>query len=814
MKSFNSQSLRLKIIILLSFVTTLFLGAFQGYTFFTFDKKVNSELKELGNSKVARLARDLNTPLWEMDEVLIKNILLSEFENESVHSIYVIGKDNINVNVDKDGTELDEDSNDDRYIRMSQPIVHDGTKLGEITLFLTNEPLKIRVYKELIYTLVLTGFEIIIIISLLWIMIRRIILTPLESLMQYTTNIANGDYRHSDLNLNNDEFGEFGESIDNMRINIEAREKELRTSTEELKAIKEQLEYATNGTRDGLWDWKVGTDQIYFSPRFKNMLGYKDDEFPNSLKAWEKCIHPDDAIKIEQDIELSHSKPGIFYENIHRVKKKDGSYIWVLDRAQTIFNEEGKAIRMVGFYTDITKQKELEYELEKQNEVLKLSEEKYKEKQEQLHFQAHHDALTGLPNRLLFSDRLSQSIEKAKRNQSKFALLFIDLDHFKEINDSLGHDIGDEILKEVTYRLSETIRDADTVARLGGDEFTVILEEIIQGQDASSISTKILESLAKSMNINDNVLYVSGSIGISIYPDDGVSAKDLLKYADSAMYKAKDEGRNNFQYYNSTMTELAFERVVMETSLRAALKNEEFVVYYQPQVNGITNKIIGMEALVRWQHPIMGLISPDKFIPLAESTGLIVELDRYVMRTAMIQIVQWHKDGLNPGALAMNLAVKQLQQKDFIPMFKKLMQETDCKAQWIELEVTEGQVMTHPEEAIVRLKEISDLGIELAVDDFGTGYSSLAYLKRLPIDKLKIDQAFVRDLPDDEEDAGITKAVIALSKSLNLKVIAEGVETKEQRDFLVENGCKKIQGYFYSKPVPANEFENILRNGF
>jgi len=280
------------------------------------------------------------------------------------------------------------------------------------------------------------------------------------------------------------------------------------------------------------------------------------------------------------------------------------------------------------------------------------------------------------------------------------------------------------------------------------------------------------------------------------------------------MYKAKDEGRNNFQYYNATMTELAFERVVMETSLRSALKNEEFVVYFQPQVNAATNKIIGMEALVRWQHPTMGIVSPDKFIPLAESTGLIIELDRYVMRTAMTQIVQWHKEGLTPGILAMNLAVKQLEREDFLSIFKELMDETNCKPELLELEVTEGQIMMHPEEAIVKLKEISDLGIELAVDDFGTGYSSLAYLKRLPIDKLKIDQAFIHDLPDDEEDAGITKAVIALAKSLNLKVIAEGVETEEQRDFLVKNGCENIQGYFYSKPVSANEFENILRNGF
>ena len=437
-----------------------------------------------------------------------------------------------------------------------------------------------------------------------------------------------------------------------------------------------------------------------------------------------------------------------------------------------------------------------------------------KEQKDILDHQAHHDALTALPNRILFNDRLEKAIKEAKRNNSKIALLFIDLDHFKEINDSLGHHLGDEVLKVVTSKLQESLRDEDTLARLGGDEFTIIFENIHEVQDASVIATKILENLSKSMNIHNHTLYVSSSIGISIYPDDGESAPNLLKYADSAMYKAKNEGRNNYQYYNSTMTELAFERVVMETSLRAALKNNEFIVYYQPQVNGSTNKLIGMEALVRWKHPTMGLVAPDKFIPLAESTGLIVELDRFVMKTAMTQIATWYEEGFNPGILAMNLAVKQFQKLDFISMFRELIQKTNCKPEWLELEVTEGQVMTHPKEAVITLKAISDLGVELAIDDFGTGYSSLAYLKKLPIDKLKIDQAFIMDLPGDEEDEGITKAIIALSKSLNLKVMAEGVETKEQRDFLVENGCENIQGYFYSRPIPADEFENILRNGF
>lgn len=393
-------------------------------------------------------------------------------------------------------------------------------------------------------------------------------------------------------------------------------------------------------------------------------------------------------------------------------------------------------------------------------------------------------------------------------------MLFLDLDHFKEINDSLGHEVGDEILKTVSRRLKDNIRKEDTVARLGGDEFTMILEELSHSQDASLVANKILESLSKAIQIEENELYISSSIGISIYPNDGLDPQSLLKFADSAMYKAKDEGRNNYQYYSSEMTELAFERIVMETAMRNGIKNEEFVVYYQPQVNGETNQLIGMEALVRWKHPTMGIVSPAKFIPLAESTGLIVELDRYVMKTAMNQVSQWYKDGLNPGVLAMNLAVKQLKQNDFIDIFQSLMKETTCKSEWLELEVTESQIMSHPEEAIEILRRISNLGIELAVDDFGTGYSSLAYLKRLPINKLKIDQVFVRGLPNDEEDVGISRAVIALAKSLHLRVIAEGVETKEQKDFLVENGCENIQGYFYSKPVPANEIEKILRDGF
>ncbi|MBN2815746.1 MAG: EAL domain-containing protein [Campylobacterales bacterium] len=484
---------------------------------------------------------------------------------------------------------------------------------------------------------------------------------------------------------------------------------------------------------------------------------------------------------------------------IHKHFNAEGEERFVELYADPLLDKEGRCVGIIESTRDITEHMQTQDALLVQKNILD--------------YQAHHDSLTKLPNRVLFEDRLHQALEKSKRNASKTALFFIDLDHFKEINDSLGHLAGDEVLKAVAKRLKRSIREEDTLARLGGDEFTVVLEGIRDAHDVSNIAKNILNALSQPMLINDSKIYVSSSIGISLYPDDGGSVQNLIKFADSAMYKAKSEGRNNFQYYNEELTELAFERVFMEASLREALDRQEFVVFYQPQIDARVNRLIGMEALVRWNHPNMGMLSPAKFISLAERTGLIVDIDRLVMKQAMSQISQWYEQGYNPGVLALNLSVKQLEQKDFFESIARLFQETGCKPEWIEFEVTEGQVMTHPEESIEILKRVNALGIELAIDDFGTGYSSLSYLKKLPIDKLKIDQAFIRDLPDDEEDAAITRAVIALAKSLNLKIIAEGVEYAEQKDFVLEHGCNYIQGYFYSKPVDAKAIEGILKKG-
>jgi len=426
---------------------------------------------------------------------------------------------------------------------------------------------------------------------------------------------------------------------------------------------------------------------------------------------------------------------------------------------------------------------------------------------------AHHDALTGLPNRLLFLDRLQQAIKKAHRDDNQLAVLFVDLDRFKRINDSLGHATGDTVLTTVARRLQGCLREEDVVARLGGDEFTIIMGSLHKPQHAMLMAQKLIGSLQRPVMHEDHELYVSASVGISLYPQDGQNAELLLQNADAAMYKAKHEGRSNFQFYTADMTELAFERVLMETQLHRALEQEQFVVYYQSQVDLLTGKLMGLEALVRWQHPELGLLLPTRFIPLSEDTGLILPLGRWVLQTACRQIAAWHKADLYPGRIAVNLAGNQLNNDNVLPTIEQTLAENDCQPDWLELEITESVIMEQHGRSFNSLRRLKELGIELAIDDFGTGYSSLAHLKRLPVSRLKIDRSFIRDIPQDSSNMAIARAVIAMGQSMGLRVIAEGVETAEQKAFLAAEGCDEIQGYICGRPLPADQMTAILSTG-
>lgn len=432
---------------------------------------------------------------------------------------------------------------------------------------------------------------------------------------------------------------------------------------------------------------------------------------------------------------------------------------------------------------------------------------------ERIHFMAHYDALTKLPNRSLLHDRLLQALMNAPRRKTKVAVLFLDLDRFKNINDTLGHSVGDLLLQSVASRLQECIRTTDTLGRLGGDEFLIVLPDLNDGEHAATVAKKIIDSISKHFLIRDVELHTSTSIGISLFPDDGVANEDLIANADVAMYRAKENGRNNFQFFAPTMNNTSYERLTMENKLRKALERQEFVLYYQPQINIQTGRIIGSEALVRWQHPEMGLVSPGVFIPIIEESGLIVPVGEWVLREACRQNIAWQMEGLAPITVAVNLSALQFHQKDLTEMVADALQSTGLNSRWLELEITESGIMQNSDASVKKLHSLKDMGLKLSIDDFGTGYSSLSYLKKFPLDKLKIDQSFVREITSNKDDAAIVGAIIGMAKSLKLRVIAEGVETREHLDFLHTNDCFEMQGYYFSRPLPAEQFQRLVVDG-
>ncbi|MGI9024827.1 MAG: sensor domain-containing protein, partial [Burkholderiaceae bacterium] len=433
---------------------------------------------------------------------------------------------------------------------------------------------------------------------------------------------------------------------------------------------------------------------------------------------------------------------------------------------------------------------------------------------ERLTYMAQFDALTSLPNRSLYLDRLSQTITQAGRDGSPIGVLFVDLDRFKMVNDTLGHGAGDEVLLQVAQRLQTCVRPGDTVGRLGGDEFAIALANLARAEDAGAVAQKIGEALLKPFDVNGHQVYVSASLGISIYPIDGSDPDTLLKNADTAMYRAKESGRNSYQYYLAQMNRRAIERLKIETQLRGALQRNEFLLHYQPKVNLGTGEISGFEALLRWQHPERGLVAPADFISILEDTGLIIPVGEWVLTTVCEQLVRWRHQGLSLRPVAVNLSARQFNQKHLDATIGDIIRASGVEPDLLEFELTESMLMSDSEAAVRTLKNIKSLGVRLSVDDFGTGYSSLAYLKRFPLDSLKIDRAFIRDVTTDADDATIAAAIINLAHSLKMNVVAEGVETEAQLNFLRKHACDEMQGYYFARPMPAAECTRALQEGW
>lgn len=563
---------------------------------------------------------------------------------------------------------------------------------------------------------------------------------------------------------------------------------------DELRISNERLKLAIEGTGDGLWDWDLRTGRHFYSKRWKEMLGYADEEIGESLKEWRSRLHPQDAQKTMTAVQdCIDGKTGT-YMSEYRLRTKDGKWKWILARGVVVArDEQGHPLRMIGTTSDITAKKESD---------------------ERVWRQANFDTLTRLPNRRLFRDRLEQEVKKAHRAGLRAALLFIDLDRFKEVNDLLGHDAGDQLLKQAALRLSECVRETDTVARLGGDEFTVILSELEDIAHVELIAQKLLARLAEPFRLGTEVAYVSGSIGITLYPADAEEPEELIRNADQAMYAAKSAGRNQFSYFTRSMQEQARIRLRLGRDLRNALRSGQLQVHYQPVVDLVTGRIAKAEALLRWNHPTQGLVAPSQFIPLAEESGMINEIGDWVFREAAAWSQRWGAQRGAPFQISVNKSPVQFLSQDEDTSWTEHLESLGLAGNSIAIEITEGILLNASATVSDKLLEYRDAGIQVAIDDFGTGYSSMAYLKKFDIDYLKIDQSFVRDLTADESDRAIAESIIVMAHRLGLKVIAEGIETNEQETLLAAAGCDYGQGFLYAGAAPPADFERMLAQEF
>jgi len=553
-----------------------------------------------------------------------------------------------------------------------------------------------------------------------------------------------------------------------------------------LKESEQRFRHLAANIPQVFWVAAPGYQQIlYVSPAYEKVWGRSIESLLAHADDWRNAIHPCDRARVEQVLQARQPHG---FDHEYRIEHADGSVHWIHDRAFPIFGDNGAVILMTGIAEDITVRKESE---------------------ERLLFLAHYDSLSGLPNRILFYDRLQQSLALARRRQYCVAVIFLDLDHFKLVNDTAGHAAGDRLLQQVSQRLKEAVRSADTVGRFGGDEFALMLCELDGPKAAEMVAQKLMHVLNKPFELNGREVFVTASAGISLFPLDGDDPDTLIKHADTAMYRAKEAGRTNYQFFKTEMNAVGAERVSLESQLRRALERDEFVLHYQPKVSFASGKITGVEALLRWNHPELGMVAPGRFVPILEDNGLIVPVGAWVLSEVCRQLKHWNELGLSL-CVAVNLSSRQLQHKEFERSVNEILRDAAIDPRQIELEITESVLMRNPEHAAQVLESLKTLGLRLSVDDFGTGYSSLSYLKRFPLDALKIDRSFVQDLINGSGDAAIVQAIVALAQTLKLKTVAEGIESQAQFALLKALQCNEYQGYYFSRPVCAADTSTLL----
>lgn len=561
--------------------------------------------------------------------------------------------------------------------------------------------------------------------------------------------------------------------------------------TRKLRESEERYALAVRAANDGIWDWDLKTNEVYYSIRWKEMLGYAEDEIGTDPNEWFKRIHPDNQKQVQASLASHLKRITPQFECEYQIQHSNGSYLWVLSRGLAVWDQSGIAYRMAGSQSDITSRKLAE---------------------KQLAYDALHDPLTGLPNRALFLDRLQNRIEHTKRNPNDlFAIMFVDLDRFKVVNDSLGHAAGDQLLSMVSMRLIQCMRPQDTLSRLGGDEFAILLDQVNEPDDVRRVADRIRGQLVKTTMLGTVERSPTASIGIVMYKKNYRTAEELLRDADSAMYHAKSLGGNQHQFFNDSMHTSAIELMRLEGELKRAVERKEWLVQYQPIVSLEDHKPIGAEALVRWNHPQSGIILPNNFISVAEETGLILPIGEYVLRTACLQAKSWREAGNPDFWVSVNVSGRQFRDINFIDRVAQILQETGLPGSGLHLEITESVAIRDMEYTIMALERFDTLGIKISLDDFGTGYSSLSYLKKFSLKVLKIDRSFIHDIQLNGKSESLITGIIAMARSLGMQVIAEGVEKEEQLEFLRAQKCDNVQGFLLGRPTFGAELTGLLK---
>jgi diguanylate cyclase (GGDEF)-like protein len=628
---------------------------------------------------------------------------------------------------------------------------------------------------------------------------------PIRAIQHATVRIRSGDFATRIASERRDEIGDVARAFDAMLDHLQESRAEIAANLAELTRSRTHLDNAQRRARIGSFEIDLATGAVEGSLQLRALYQLDESDKPIDPNVLLERVHPEDRQQVEESITQAMRDGSPFVAD-YRVVLPDGVERVLHCQAQVAVGEDGGPVRLEGTAQDVTERRRAE---------------------EQIRFLAHHDALTGLGNRRMFSDRLKGSIENAQRRGLMLGVLFLDLDHFKRINDTLGHTQGDELLRGVAARLVQCVRGSDAVgrsgefasaiSRLGGDEFTILVDRIGDPQDLAVVAARILELLARPFDLGGHEVVIGASIGIAAWPLDGEDGEALLRNADSAMYHAKEHGRSQYQFYTESMNAAALRRLEIEQRLRAGIPRGELEVHYQPKLDLRSHRVAGFEALVRWRDPERGLVSPGEFIGVAEQSGLILAIGQFVLEQACHQIARWEKDKLGPPGwwrVSVNVSARQFESGDLVETVRRVLAVTGARAERLELEITESTVMHDEKAVIATLAQLRALGVAVSLDDFGTGYSSLSYLRSLPVDTLKIDMAFVRNIATSEEDAALTAAIVSMGKARGLRVIAEGVETVEQRRLLTEFGCDEIQGFLISAALPADQASSVRGASF